>query len=77
MDHLDFSNIKAVIFDMDGTMINNMFYHKKAWIEFCKKHGLTLTEAEFKSKFSGKKNKEILETVFNRPLTDEELSIHP
>jgi beta-phosphoglucomutase len=70
---LDLHGIKAAIFDMDGTMINNMAYHKKAWIEFCNRHGLSLTEDEFKEKFSGKKNNQILETVFGKTLSPEEI----
>lgn len=67
-------HFKAAIFDMDGTMINNMAYHKKAWQEFLKRHGIALTEDEFRHKISGKKNDQIFELVFGRKLTkDEEL----
>src|SRR3972149_1758112 len=66
------NNIKAAIFDMDGTMINNMPYHRRAWLGFSRKHGLSLTEEEFKEKFSGKKNKEILEGLFRKALAQEE-----
>lgn len=65
---------RAAIFDMDGTMINNMAYHKKAWQEFLKRHNITLTEDEFHHKISGKKNDQIFELVFGRKLNkDEEL----
>ncbi len=68
------SNFKAAIFDMDGTMINNMAYHKKAWQQFLKLHGITLSEEEFRHKISGKKNDQIFEIVLGRKLTkDEEL----
>jgi beta-phosphoglucomutase len=66
--------VKAVIFDMDGTMINNMPYHKKAWQVFLQKHGISLTEEAFHHKISGKKNDQIFELVFGRRLhKDEEL----
>lgn len=68
------TRFKAAIFDMDGTMINNMAYHKKAWQAFLEKHGITLTEEEFHNKISGKKNNQIFELVFGRTLSkDEEL----
>ncbi len=70
---LNLSDFDAIIFDMDGTMINNMVYHKKAWMEFAKRHGLELTEEEFKEKFSGKKNDKIFEMIFNKDLSDEEI----
>ncbi len=70
---LDLSGIEAAIFDMDGTMINNMGHHKKAWLEFAKRHGLNFTEEEFKQRFSGKKNDRILPEIFGRELTPEEI----
>lgn len=72
-EQLNLGGVQAAIFDMDGTMINNMRYHKKAWLEFCKRHGLSLTEEEFKERFSGKKNDQILSAVFARELTAEEI----
>lgn len=65
------NNIKAAIFDMDGTMINNMAYHKKAWQAFLKQHGIVLTEDEFKQKISGKKNDQIFKIVFGKKLDKE------
>lgn len=65
------NGIKAAIFDMDGTMINNMGYHKKAWQEFLRQHGIVLTEDEFKQKISGKKNDQIFEIVFGKKLDKE------
>jgi beta-phosphoglucomutase family hydrolase len=73
MEIKDFSkNIEAVIFDMDGTMINNMPYHQKAWKEFCRRKGLELSSEEFKEKISGKKNNQIFEILFKRKLSPEE-----
>ncbi len=57
---------------MDGTMINNMPYHKKAWKEFLKRHAISFTDDEFQKKISGKKNDEIFRIVFKRELTAEE-----
>jgi len=68
------TDIKAAIFDMDGTMINNMEYHKKAWREFFKRHDLDFTEDEFRQKISGKKNDEIFALVFDRKLSLEEIA---
>ncbi len=71
---ISLNGFKAAIFDMDGTMINNMAYHKKAWQEFLKRHGINLTAEEFHNKISGKKNDQIFELVFGHKLNkDEEL----
>ena len=69
---IDLSQFKAAIFDMDGTMINNMNYHKLAWQAFLKRHGIELSEEEFKHKISGKKNNQIFEIVFGRKLGEDE-----
>lgn len=68
------ADFDAVIFDMDGTMINNMNYHKNAWMEFAKRHGQNFSEEEFKEKFSGKKNDKIFQMIFNNKLTEEEIA---
>lgn len=78
------SKYRAAIFDMDGTMIDNMAYHKKAWQEFLKRHKITLSEEEFKTKISGKKNDRIFEIVFGKmpsaqtlhDLTEEKESVY-
>lgn len=66
---LDLKNIKAAIFDMDGTMVSNMEYHKNAWIEFAKEYGINLTAEDFKKKLSGRRNKETFEILFNKTLS--------
>jgi len=70
---LDITGIEAAIFDMNGTMIDDMGFHKKAWIEFCKSYGVDLTEEEFKQKFSGKKNTDILPEILGRKLSSDEI----
>lgn len=70
---INLTGIKAVIFDMDGTMINNMAYHQKAWKQFCINHGLEMTDKEFKEKISGKKNNIIFQVVFGKELTPDEI----
>lgn len=70
---LDLFNIEAVIFDLNGTMVNDMGYHKKAWIEFCKRHEVNLTEKEFDEKFSGRKNSEMLPLIIGKKLSEDEI----
>lgn len=54
-------------------MIDNMPYHRKAWIAFAKKYGKELTEDEFHEKFSGKKNDYIIPTLLGREVSKEEI----
>jgi beta-phosphoglucomutase len=46
---------KGAIFDLDGTMVDTMHIHDKAWERIFLKYGITL-DAKEKAKHSGKKN---------------------
>lgn len=63
--------IKAVIFDLDGTIIDNNPFHRKAWTEFLKKYNISLDKFDYNQLF-GKHNKEILSIVFDKKLNTEE-----
>jgi beta-phosphoglucomutase len=54
---------KAFIFDLNGTMVNDMPYHIKAWHNTIIELGGTLTLEEMKHQCYGK-NDELLERVF-------------
>ncbi len=63
----------AVIFDMDGVIVDNMKYHKRAWEVFLKKYAPDMDVEEFSNHF-GKVNKDLLKIVFQREVSDEEVS---
>jgi beta-phosphoglucomutase len=63
----------AVIFDMDGVIVDNMEYHKKAWGIFLKKYAPDIELEEFSRHF-GKVNRDLLKIVFKREITAEEES---
>jgi HAD superfamily hydrolase (TIGR01509 family) len=71
---INLDDFDAAIFDMDGTMINNMEYHKKAWKEFAKRHGFDVTDEEFKEKFSGKKNDQIFKMILGEDISSEDIA---
>src|SRR5437588_3652800 len=60
----------AVIFDLDGTLIDNNSFHIKAWQEFYKKRDRILTEEEYKTHFNGKTNEDVLNYVFKHQLSE-------
>jgi beta-phosphoglucomutase family hydrolase len=63
---------EAVIFDMDGVLVDNKHTHRKAWIEFCHKHNCPIKEEDFEKTGFGKTNKEYLSIFFNREVSDNE-----
>lgn len=63
--------IKGIIFDMDGTMIDNMMTHHRAWQRKLEKLGLKMTLEEVKESIHGV-NEEILLRLFGDKYTDAE-----
>lgn len=62
---------KALIFDMDGTMIDNMMVHHRAWQQQLAIEGFSYSLAEIIEHFHGK-NLEIIERIFGEKYTAEE-----
>lgn len=52
-----------LLFDMDGTLVDNMVVHHRAWQEHLKELGLTLSMDEIKATIWGK-NEDIYERIF-------------
>lgn len=44
---------KAVIFDMDGTLVDNISFHKNAWISFLQKHNIPIDPDNFDAQNHG------------------------
>lgn len=51
--------LRGVVFDMNGTLIDDIPYHFEAWRSLAHELGVLLTEADFQS-FNGLKNEDIL-----------------
>lgn len=63
--------IKGIIFDMDGTMVDNMMVHHRAWQKKLAELGLDMSIEEIKEKVHGI-NEEILERLFGDRFTPAE-----
>ncbi|MBN1816108.1 MAG: HAD family phosphatase [Sedimentisphaerales bacterium] len=46
----------AVIFDVDGTMVDNYRFHQAAWIELGRRYGLPITPAYYKAHIHARSN---------------------
>jgi len=55
---------KALIFDMDGTLVDNMEYHKQSWIELFKFHQLDLDYTTFDNQYHKGSLVEIMARLF-------------
>ena len=65
--------IKGVIFDFNGTLFWDTKIHNKAWDSFLEKHNLELSDNEKNKKIHGKNNKDILNGLFQKELSTEEI----
>jgi beta-phosphoglucomutase len=61
----------AAIFDMDGVIADTIPYHSLAWMEFGARHGLKITRRMILEHFNGRVNKEIMEFLFKKKLSEE------
>lgn len=64
-------NIKAVIFDMDGVVVDNHKYHFKAWMDFADRYEFELNEEIYRERFNGKTNRDLFRMIFDDPTDDE------
>lgn len=56
--------VQALLFDLDGTIINSMPLHGAAWQEWHRRHALPFDEARFFSATAGRTNAEIIGELF-------------
>jgi len=65
--------MKGIIFDMDGVILDSNPYHRDAWLSFFKKRGVIVDEQTFLDKIFGSTGKEALRTFLGKDLTDKML----
>jgi beta-phosphoglucomutase len=64
----------AVIFDMDGVIVDNMPYHRKAWGKFFEKYKPLMNLEDF-IQHMGKSNEDLMTIVFGNKITGEEIRV--
>src|SRR6187551_1388310 len=68
---MDVKKYKAFLFDLNGTMINDMPYHIKAWHRILNELGAGISMEKVKQECYGK-NHELLERIFPGRFTEKE-----
>lgn len=63
---------KAVIFDLDGTLLDNNSFHRKTWEAYLKNLGKHISEEEFNANLNGRTNKDAVEYIYGRKMSEEE-----
>lgn len=62
---------RALIFDMDGTIVDNMGFHTQSWITFFARRGRDIDADEFFRTTAGRQGKEIIRSYVGEDLEDE------
>jgi beta-phosphoglucomutase len=65
----------AFIFDMDGTIVDNMAFHTRSWLEFFARRGKEYEAEAFFRETAGAQGREILRERLGADVTDEEIAV--
>src|SRR5689334_17391635 len=66
-------SVTAILFDLDGTLADNMPFHFRAWQQIAKELGVVADDARIQREFAGKKNSEIIPILLNREVPAAEI----
>lgn len=69
-------NVKAVIFDLDGTLIDNNGFHLKTWKKYLENSGRSMTDAEFNRHLNGRTNADAIKYIYGNEISEEEVVKH-
>lgn len=61
---------RGAVFDLDGTLVDNMPIHAEAFSIFASRHGLPPLTPEDRARQDGKRNRDIFPTLLGRPLEE-------
>ena len=64
--------IEALIFDMDGTMVDSMPSHTESWQMLAQRHGIAVDLPELMRRTTGRTGLECMRILFERDLSDAE-----
>ena len=64
---------RAVVFDLDGTLVDNMTLHAQAFESFAEAHQLPPLTMDLRRRIDGKRNSEIFPMLFEREMTLDEI----
>jgi len=67
-------NLRAVIFDVDGTIVDNHEAHEDSWIEWCRRHDHPIDRSFYREHLYARSNPTILRTMFGANLPDAQVT---
>jgi beta-phosphoglucomutase len=64
----------AAVFDLDGTLVDNIAYHLEAWVALARSEGVELTAERFARELSGMKTSETIPLLLGRELAPDAIA---
>ncbi|GAB3433541.1 beta-phosphoglucomutase family hydrolase [Massilia solisilvae] len=65
---------RAFVFDMDGTIVDNMDFHTRSWVELFRRLDVQIDPDEFFRTTAGRQGKEILRAYLGEHLSDDKVA---
>jgi beta-phosphoglucomutase len=65
---------RAVIFDVDGVLVDSYRAHLESWVQVAREHGLEITEEQFAKTF-GRTSREIIGEFWGEDLSAEQMRV--
>ncbi|MFL6674189.1 MAG: HAD family hydrolase [Massilia sp.] len=66
---------RAFIFDMDGTIVDNMGFHTDSWLEFFARRGKNFDPDEFFRETAGRQGREIIRKHLGADMPEDEVAV--
>ncbi len=70
------ATVQGVLFDLDGTLVDNMELHGEAFQVFARRHGLPPLDDAMRQRIDGKRNRDIFPILFGRELPPDTVRAH-
>ena len=67
------SGVRAFVFDMDGTIVDNMPYHTQAWLQFFAETGIEMSATRLDELMGANTTPVLLRQVLGGPVSDAQL----
>jgi len=64
---------RAVIFDLDGTLVDNNSFHLQTWKNYLEKTGRNISDEEYNANINGRTNKDVIQYIFGDKMHDEDI----
>ena len=66
-------NSRAVIFDLDGTLLDNNAFHLESWKQYLRQINREMSDEEYNEKINGRTNRDVVKYLYGENLSEDEI----